>query len=372
VRQGSRVDGGGERIVDRMHAILTKQGHDVTLISRAVRSDSVRVLVCDPPAFGRIGREQKFAQQALKSAAAERFDIVQSHERIPGCTVYRAGDGVHATWLEQRRRVMNPFTRTFLAWQPYHRYVLQAERQLFEHPGLRAVICNSRMVQQDILRRFAIKPEKLHLIYNGIDPVRFHPRLKQHRAAIRRLYGIPDDTPVFLFVGSGWERKGLAAAIRAVAQVPRAQLLVVGRDKKQSCFQRMATTLHAADRIHFAGVQADVGQYLGAADAFLLPPLYDPFPNAILEAMAAGLPVITSTTCGAAEVIQAGEHGYVCDALDQAALTEAISRLADQTLAAEMGKRARAVIEPFTVLRMERELTQLYHQLSGHTADDCR
>lgn len=368
IRQGSRCDGGGERIVDRMRGILTHHGHDVTLISRSPQNDGAKVLVCDPPARTRTDRERRFAQKALAIAAQHEFDVVQSHERIPGCTVYRAGDGVHASWLEQRRRVMHPLASAFLAFQPYHRYVMKAERRMFEHPGLKAVICNSRMVEREILNRFTIARDKLHIVYNGVDTKRFSPDLKTFRAAVRLHFAVPSNSPLFVFVGSGWERKGLAGAIRAVAANPQASLLVVGRDKAQRFYERLAAKLRATDRVHFAGVQTDVGPYLGAADAFILPALYDPFPNAVLEAMAAGLPVVTSTTCGAAEVIHDGIHGFVCDALDQASLADAVRSLSDFDRAATMGRHARLVVESFTVERMERELTQLYRRLLDRPA----
>jgi len=140
---------------------------------------------------------------------------VQSHERIPCAEVYRAGDGVHATWLEQRARVLPGWRAWAMRNNPYHRYLLHTERALFESPGLRAVICNANMVRDDILSRFAIDEARIEVIYNGVDTCRFHPRLRHRRNALRVTLGLPGAPPLLLFVGSGFERKGLAAAVAA-------------------------------------------------------------------------------------------------------------------------------------------------------------
>ena len=346
-----------------MREILQAGGHDVTLICRDWQAGAAGVIACDPPRRGRIQREAGFARAALKIAQQQAFQVVQSHERIPGCTVYRAGDGVHRSWLEQRSRQLSPWGRWWLKQSRYHRYVLQAEREMFEHPQLRAVICNSKLVQQEILTHFAITPEKLHLIYNGVNTNRFHPRLKQHRTEIRAQWGLTETTPLFLFVGSGWERKGLGMTLRALGQVPEAHLLVVGRDKAERQFQRQINRSSLTGRVHFAGVLSDPAPAYGAADVLILPALYDPFPNAILEAMAAGLPVITSETCGGVDLIQTGVNGGVCDALDASGLTRLCQSFSDQKFAAAQGTAARETVEPLTPERMRQQLMALYAEL---------
>ncbi|MBL4885253.1 MAG: glycosyltransferase family 4 protein [Planctomycetaceae bacterium] len=363
IRQKFRFDGGGERIVSRMKSILEKQGHEVSLITRKWQESSDSVICCDPPKYTRVLRESLFAKQALQAAAYHKFDLVQSHERIPGCSVFRAGDGVHASWLEQRSRTLNWFSRQSIAISSYHRYVLQAEKELFEHPRLRAVICNSRMVQQEISDRFSIDPTKLKLIYNGVDTDLFHPDLKKHRSVIRQQLNIPESAPLFLFVGSGFERKGVHRLLRAIQKVPDAYAVVVGRDKSMKRTNRLARDLGIADRVRLVGAQNEVGPYYGAADAFVLPTLYDPFPNSVMEAMASGLAVITSTKCGGAELIQNGENGFVCDALDLAGLVEAMQQLSSKQSAEQMGLNARNTIEPYTLKAMNDQLIALYHEL---------
>jgi hypothetical protein len=98
---------------------------------------------------------------------------------------------------------------------------------------------------------------------------------------------------LILFVGSGYERKGLPTLLQALAAMERrdARLWVVGRDKQETLMRKLAQTLGIDQRVMFLGGQSDVRPFYGAADVFALPTLYDPFPNAALEAMASGLPL---------------------------------------------------------------------------------
>ncbi|MCA9268728.1 MAG: glycosyltransferase family 4 protein [Planctomycetales bacterium] len=364
IRQQYRSDGGAERYVASLLTALQGTACDVTLIARnwgAAPGQSV--IQCNPPKWGRVSRERGFARAVQEILRRQPFDLVQSNERIAGCDVYRAGDGVHHEWLAQRARVVSPLMRRLTDFSPYHAYVKNAERAMFSHPALRAVICNSHMVRQEIQQWFGVDDARLHVIHNGVDTDRFHPDLASQRTPMRKQLGVPDAAPLLLFVGSGFERKGLPAAIRAVAAARGAHLAVVGKDKRAKSFARLAARCGCRDRIHFAGVQNDVAPYYGAADSLLLPTLYDPFPNVVLEAMAAGLPVVSSRKCGAAELLAAGDCGFVVDALDVAGLTQAITTLAQKTTATAMGRRARQIVEPFTLGAMRAKLQTLYAEL---------
>jgi UDP-glucose:(heptosyl)LPS alpha-1,3-glucosyltransferase len=115
--------------------------------------------------------------------------------------------------------------------------------------------------------------------------------------------------------------------------------------------------------VRFVGGQPDVTPFYGAADAFVMPTLYDPFPNAVLEAMAAGLPVVTSLKCGAAEQIENGRNGYVCDALDIDAVADAMRALLEPQRRCAMAVAARSAAEPLTLAAMSGELLRLYRSL---------
>ena len=322
-------------------------------------------LICNPPYLGSLWRDWSFARCVCDTLQKHPFDLVQSHERIACCDVYRAGDGVHREWLKQRRRVLGPLGKLGVAVNPYHRYTLAAEQKLFQSPRLKAVICNSRMVKEEIRRHFGLAEEKIHVIYSGVDLEAFRPELRaQHRHNVRNQYNIPEDAVLFLFVGSGFERKGLHTLLKAMAQLPpSSHLMVVGKDKHLERYRRQAKNLGLANRVHFALGQTDPKPFYGAADAFVLPTLYDPFPNTALEAFACGLPVITSTKSGAAELVREGENGFVCDALDQSGLASALIKLSDQALRLRAGTAARETVAHLTQENMARQLLDLYRDL---------
>jgi len=364
VRQRYTAFGGAERFVERALAPLREQGLELTVIARRWEGagDTAAFLRCDPFFIGRTWRDVAFCRGVQALLAAGNFDLVQSHERIPGCHIFRAGDGVHATWLDLRDRARGGLAGLATALSPWHRYTLAAEAATFRHPGLRAVICISKMVRDDVARRFGLSAERLPVIYNGIDLEYFHPRLRaEHRQGVRRELDIADDAPVIAFVGSGFERKGVFRLLQALAQARRRDLvlLVVGRDRHEGRCRALADSLGLSARVRFLGGRQDVRPFLGAADVFCLPTLYDPLSNAVLEALACGLPVVTTTTCGAGELIEDGRSGFVCDALDIAALADRLDRL-DQL----DPQAARAAVAGLTLTAMAGRLADLYAELT--------
>lgn len=366
VRQRYTPYGGAERFVERAMAALRNQGVDVSIVARKWRNapGGPPILPCRPFHLGRTWRDLGFARCVRRLIDAGGFDLVQSHERIPGCHIYRAGDGVHATWLKLRDRARGGLSRLGSLLSPWHRYTLAAEAATYRHPNLKAVICNSMMVRDDIAARFGVAADKLHVIYNGVDLEHFHPGLKDiHRERVRLELGLDEQTPVILFVGSGFERKGIPVLLRALAQMARkdAVVLVVGRDSRKRRMKTLAAELGVAHRVFFLGGQKDVRSFLGAADVFCLPTLYDPMPNAAVEALACGLPVVTSTTCGAAELIEPGVNGYVCDARDDLGLAHYLDQLCAG--GGRFPAAARATAETLSLDAMAARLGELYDRL---------
>lgn len=356
--------GGAERFVQNAVAALRDQGAALTIVTRRWPDHDGTALVLDPFYVGGWWRDWSFARAVCAELSRRHFDLVQSHERIACCDVYRAGDGVHAEWLAQRSRIQSPARRLATSLNPHHRFLLDAERRLFTGERLRAVICNSAMVRDEIRARFSTYPARLVLIRNAVDAARFHPGLRpEFRDAVRNQVKLPRDANVVVYVGSGFERKGVGALLQALARADRTTCaLVVGKDKHAPRYMAQAKSLGLAERVRFVGAVSDVRPYYAAADSFVLPTLYDPFPNAALEAMASGLPVVTTTKCGAAEVLREAETGFVRDALDIDGLAGAIARL-DPATARRMGDAARETVLPLTPEAMAREYVDLYARL---------
>ncbi|MEP7181337.1 MAG: glycosyltransferase family 4 protein [Betaproteobacteria bacterium] len=369
VRQRYTPFGGAERFVERAIEALRTQDVRVGIYTRQWPKDAaggLEPVICNPFYAGSLWRDASFARAVKRALARDRPDLVQTHERIDGCDIFRAGDGVHRVWLEQRIAAGGRAERLQIAANPYHRYILGAEARVFADPSLQAVICISQMVKDDVRRHFAVPDERLHVIYNAVDPREFGPQVRAARGQMRARLGLAPDHVAFLLVGSGYVRKGVPTAIRALARLPReARLVVVGRDKSPATYTAMAQRAGVADRVIFAGPQRDPRPYYGAADAFVLPTLYDPLSNAVQEALACGLPVVTSRRCGAGELVVAHDAGWVCDATDAREFAERMRALLDEPERKVRSARAVSAVAALTPEAMAARLIALYRSLSG-------
>jgi UDP-glucose:(heptosyl)LPS alpha-1,3-glucosyltransferase len=371
IRQRYTPFGGAERFLASALDALAERGVAVTLYTREWTAQRGRIdaRIVDPFYVGGLWRDAGFVRAVCRAIARDPPALVQSHERLACCDIYRAGDGVHATWLEERMRHVPALRALAMRADPRHRQRLAIERRMYASPRLSAVVCNSKMVRDDIRERFGVPPSRLHVIYNAVDAAAFSPALRVHRTSVRERHRISGDATVYLLVGSGFERKGVATAIEAMAQLPAStHLLVVGRDKDSAHYAARARALGLTGRVTLAGPQTEPHPYYGAADVFVLPTLYDPCPNAALEAMACALPVVTTTRCGAAELALDAGAGFAVTSGDAAALALHMGTLRDETVRARMGAQARGAVLPLTAAAMTARLIALYDSLLARHA----
>ncbi|MBX3514071.1 MAG: glycosyltransferase family 4 protein [Xanthobacteraceae bacterium] len=367
VRQKFSRFGGGELILDRTIGALAKRGAAITIIAREWEPHAgIEFRRCDPARSPRTTRDSRFARAACEIIATLPGALVQSHERLSCCDIYRAGDGVHAAYLAHRARGLSAVRRFFQNVSGYHRDVLRLEREMFTSPRLKAVIVNAQMVADEIVAHFAYPRERIHLIQNGIDLSRFdEATLDRLRAETRNKLGL-SGRKVLVIVGSGYERKGVAQAIEALARSKSgAALLVIGHEKRISRYRSLAKRFGVAGGVHFLGKQENVLPYLAASDAMILPSIYDPFPSAALEGFAAGLPVITSDACGARDIAREIDPGLVRDANDIDGLSEAIKTALALSGEPETKQRTRAIAARFDMESMAERMLALYERVAG-------
>ncbi|MEW6512822.1 MAG: glycosyltransferase family 4 protein [Pseudomonadota bacterium] len=368
VRQKYTPFGGAERIVERAIDALVRRGVDITLIAREWQAHTVHPhRQCAPFFVGRTWRDLSFAYCVQRLISTGEFDLVQSHERIPGCHVFRAGDGVHAAWLHYRTSGKRRAGELSTSFFPYHRMVLAQEQAMLTNPALRRVICNSRMVAEELQEHYGLPENKLTVIYNGVDLQRFHPGLAGlHRKPLRAELGIPDSQPMMLFVGNGFARKGVPVLLEACVNMKQRDtcLVVVGEDRQRLALSRETSRLGLAGRVRFLGACRDVERYFAAADGFVLPSAYDPCPNAVLEAMACGLPTIVSSRSGAREWITEGVNGFVVPPDDPLVLAERLDQLC--ALGQPARQAARRAVEHLSLDAMSENLLALYDELLGN------
>lgn len=261
IRSKFNYFGGAEKFVERALDALMKINVKPTLICKdwIGQNSNIEVIkVKKAKGLSRVARAKNFSRAVVDEVNQHHFDLIQTHERIPGFDIFRAGDGVHKTWLTIRNQNAGFLKRAWTALDPFHRYQLKQEKELFEHVNLKAVICNSEMVKTEIIQNFAIQQNKIHVIYNGIDTAKFRPASEQERDLARQALGLALGTPTLIFLGSGFERKGLRHLLAAMKTASsKLHLLVVGGDKHQKSYVQYAALLGIQSRVHFFGEQKD-------------------------------------------------------------------------------------------------------------------
>ena len=316
---------------------LLERGHDVTVVcGRSGLSERAGLSILDL-GVSRLWQPLRvtlFSRRAC-AATASGFDVVYSLSRTRHQDVYRIGGGTHASYME--RVYARPGLQRAL--NPRHRAILRLEEAALRDPR-QHIHCIARAGADDVARRYGVEEARLHIIYNGVDSERFHPRNRERlREERREELGLSG--PAALFVGGGVRRKGLDRAISGLARSSTdASLIVVGGGDKASA-RSLARELGVEKRVFFLGHREDVPAWHAAADLLVLPTRYDPFGNAVLEAMASGLAVATTSEAGAAELIEHGRNGFVLDE----DFEPAFDRLADLPALARIGRAARETAE---------------------------
>lgn len=354
--------GGTERDLLITAERLDEAGHDLTIYAAEVREPSQkwRVRQVGTRVLGRVGLLLHFGFSACTLARQEGAELVLSFARAVDANILRSGGGVHADYVRAARRWRGRLSAEAMRLGPYHLAQMTIERRAFGSPSLKKVIAVSNLVRDEIIRAFGLPPAKVATVYNGVDLNRFRPAGDPAvRARIRREFGIADSLPVVLFVGNGFARKGLGFLLEAWPQIKGAPyLLVAGGDRDLSSYRRRAEKLGIGDRVRFLGPSSHVEHLFCAADVFALPSLFEPFGNVVMEAMASGLPVLTSAQSGVSEVIPEEMRQFtVIDPTDAAEISVRLEALIEAR--SGLGAIARAAAERFTWERYGEEVLAL-------------
>lgn len=296
-----------------------------------------------------------------------RFDIVHAQ----GLTVL-SPDVVtahisNARWFAGRERLEG----TALSWRErlFAALVVPAERWSLADSRATAIAISSAL-REDLATDYR-RSASTFVIPHGVDGAQFNPNVRvQFRSAVRSELGIAPDAPVFLYVGD--LRKGMEPALRALSSVPDAHLVAVSRTPPDR-YRDLAFSCGVSDRVKLLPATDRVERYYGAADVLLLPTPYDAFGMVLTEAMACGLPVITTPMAGAAELLSDGVHGLIVDSpTDIAALSAAMRALVDdEALRGRMGEAAAALMREHSWDQVAKQtLDVYYHHLARRRATE--
>jgi len=377
VRKAFTPYGGAERYLVQLMERLGGLGHEVHIFAHRWK--------VSPPSPGGENTPARFHHVPILAAPSflealsfaffsrrllerENFDIIHSFERTLYQDVYRAGDGCHREWLLQRRKMEFWGKRFLHPINPLHRSLLFLEKRLFQSSRLKRIIANSARGKEEIQRHYRVPPEKIEVIHNGVDLEVFHPgNIVRYRDSGRRELGIGKEDFVILFLGSGFRRKGLHPLLDSFARlkerIPNAWVLVAGKDRIAP-FQEKARRLGVGKKILFLGPTRKARELYALSDLFALPTFYDPFSNACLEAMATGIPVLTTRTNGVSEFIIDGENGFqIQDPLQSREIDEKILSVCKTAERTTMGKKARESVSRLDLGLVTERMLAVYDNL---------
>ena len=307
--------------------------------------------------FPRFLKQISFAWFVNRRIQRGSYDLVHSHDRIFNMNLFTMHGIPHKTWITRmRRKRPSLFDRT-MAW---------VERRGLTGPPAPMVLPVSTLVKDELRRIYPVSEKRIEVLHPGVDLERFSGLHKAKcRKEIRDRHGLDEKDLVILFVGMNFEIKRLGLLIEAISGISRedshhgeVKLLVVGKGN-EAVYGKMAKEYGVADRVIFAGVTREVEKYYLAGDIFAMPSVYDTFGMAVLEAMAAGLPVIISQTVGARDLVHDGVEGFVLnDPPTAVELTQHIAFLLNVRGRLEMGHHAQ-----------KRALKHSWERLADRVAD---
>lgn len=231
----------------------------------------------------------------------------------PGSVVWM--QSVHAAWIEISQRSRPFWGRIRQRLNPFHPVVLSMERRLIGERQYRKVIALSDQVRSDLVRIYNIPESDVVVIPNGYSGAEFNPgRRAANRTRMRAALGYAATDKVVIFVANELQRKGFEPLLRAVASLrdPQIHVLAVGRLNPRQCRHYIENS-DLNGRVKLTGPSNEVGDYYAAADLFALPTQYEAWGLVVVEAMASGLPVLTSRLAGAAQAVNEGRTGQLLD-----------------------------------------------------------
>jgi UDP-glucose:(heptosyl)LPS alpha-1,3-glucosyltransferase len=373
---------GGENYFSSLAQGLSERGHDVHIFAMKVEKDPNATYQVHRISAWKYPRSLMLLSFILKSGRILRsynFDIIHGVGWNLAMNVFNPHGGVEEAYLKQEfLSITNPlyyaykFVKRYLSVQ--HHIKIWVRRKQYRSDKVKRIIAISEMIKKDILRYHRIPEKKIAVIFNTVNLERFHPRnVELHREEKRKSLGIDRNTILLAFAGNNYRLKGLEPLLRSLAllreRFPKTpfRLLVLGRGNRRR-YTRLAKRIGISDLIVFLGHVGEVEQFYAASDIYVHPTFYDSCSLTVLEALASGLPVITTRFNGAADAILSDEGGKVLDdPKDVKTLAEAIAIF----LGRERREKARMItrrwVEKYTPEYNAEKTLEVYYRVLEET-----
>ncbi|MDX9875711.1 MAG: glycosyltransferase family 4 protein [Spongiibacteraceae bacterium] len=303
--------GGLQRDMLAIARTAAARGHDVTIYASEWQGEQpidLPVELLPVRALSNHSHDARFAHQ-LQERLAGSSAVVFGFNKMPGLDFYYAADSCFAAKAYEQRNWLYRRSRRC-------RQYLALERAVFGPDSHTEILLISAPEQAVYERYYHTPAVRLHLLPPGIRRDRIMPdNYPARREALRREHGLADSDRLLLFVGSGFRTKGLDRAIAALAALPPAlrettQLWVVGQDKFAP-YQKLADKRGVAQRVQFLGGRDDIAELLWSGDLLIHPAYRENTGTVLLEAMIAGLPIVTTSACGYAGYVRDHDMGTV-------------------------------------------------------------
>ena len=364
--------GGAERYTLDLAAALRARGHHVSLIASSFAPkqqtpDDVQLKVGRGT---RLSRYVYFLDALDRHLAETKYDIVHAMLPVRHCDIYHPHAGIAAesvsrghlkhesAWRRSAAKLANSVNMK-------RRKFAAVERALLTGAKPPIVLSLSEYVKKNVLEFYALPPDRLATLFNAVDLKKFDPDARpEARTQIRDRFGISSDHIVALMIAQDFPRKGLRETILAMPKVndPRLVLLVVGK-QNPARYRQLAEEMGIAERVIFAGSTDDPFSFYKASDFFVLPTRHDPCSLVVLEALAMGLPVISTIFNGACEIMKSGTHGFVLDEPgDVPSTVSALKTLCDPHRRAEMSAAAFTLRPRLAYEHHVEELMRIYER----------
>ena len=373
--------GGCETYIADLTRRLVADGHDVHLYACQWDAAALpRELTCHKltaPRGPRFLRPWQFGHACLRELHRNDHDVSVGFDKTWGQDVLYPQGGLHAASADHNIRKHPSGWLRFLAraakqFDPAARSFRRLEQRQYLGPDRPIVVVNSDMVRAHFRQYYGIPSDRIHVVHAAIDPNRFHAsdRLKI-RQEWRCRWGIAPDDTVALFVAMNYRLKGLEPLLHAVGLVPDGipfRLIVVGHPRT-SRYERLARRLGISDRVVFHGFSAETRNAYFAADFLVHPTFYDPCSLVALEALACGLPVVTTRYNGASELLDPPHDGLVIDdPHDHPCLAECLVKMFDRDYRANASRAARETASRWTFELHYRRMIEVFRDVAARKA----
>ncbi len=320
----SRYGGGAESYAISLADFLLKNGWQVHYFGESWDSEPETAIfhkITIPKYLPAWLKLLLFALYHEREVKRQHFDVILGFGNTLYMNVYQSHGGVH--WLSVKRRIYaekNEIKRAIkrliilISLKQWTRaWIESAPFRLYPRPRIVAI---SKMIKEDMSSFFSVNNEDIKVVYNGVDTSRYNQNLRHdHKGPLRRQFGIRADDVVFLFVSYDLKKKGIETLVEAVSQLKQMdntnfRVIVVGGMPYKSV-SRQIKAFDIDDKIIFTGPVRSIEAYYANSDVFVLPTYYDACSLVVIEAMASGLPSITTTSNGASGIINDGKDGYI-------------------------------------------------------------